>query len=292
VAAIGTRAEGEAVGWQERDYSDESYHDPVSTAWGIRRPPNGVLALLILHGVAFLLMLALQRGDGEAVAALFVLSGGAAQPLGILLHPLGTASVLSALFVILALWSLGGRLAPRVGLRRLVVLYVAGNLTAGVAYWGVARGWPTLAGAPLDYPVGALAAWCALAWTRLRDDAVQILGRVTSAAKVYAICGAIVVGLAALDARLGVVAWLAGVLAGGLCAFVLERGPGLPKLRPRTWRRVVRPSIPRSVLQPPPDEPDIDDLLAKISQEGLGSLTAAERRRLEAARRAKLRRSH
>jgi membrane associated rhomboid family serine protease len=279
------------VGWQDRDYSDGSYGEPVSTTWGIRRPPGATLALMILHGVAFLLMLALQHGDGQAIAALLPLSGSAATPLGILLHPLGNASFFTALFVVLAFWSLGGRLELRLGVQRLIAVYVLGNLAAGAAYFGVARGLPALAAMPLDYPVGALAGLCAVAWQRLRDDAVQVLGRVTSAAKVYAICGAIVVGLAILEAREGAAAWLAGALAGGVSAWLFMYWPGPVRFRRRATRQVVRPSIPRSVLQPPPAEPDIDDLLAKISRQGIASLTDAERQRLETARRAKLRRS-
>ena len=62
--------QGVAVGWQERDYSDESYGEPVSTTGGLRRPPNGTLALMIIHGAAFVLMLMLRHGNGEAIVAI------------------------------------------------------------------------------------------------------------------------------------------------------------------------------------------------------------------------------
>jgi len=282
---------GEQMGWQDRDYSDGAYGEPVSTTWGIRRPPSATLALMILHAVAFLLMLALQHGDGQAIAALLPLSGSAATPLGILLHPLGNTSFFTALFVVLAFWALGGRLELRLGVQRLIAVYVLGNLAAGAAYFGVARGLPALAAMPLDYPVGALAGLCAVAWQRLRDDAVQVLGRVTSAAKVYAVCGAIVVGLAILEAREGAAAWLAAAAAGAASAALIARWPVRVQFRRRRRYHTVRPSIPSSVIQPPPDEPNIDPILAKISREGIESLTEAERQRLEAARRAKLRRS-
>jgi membrane associated rhomboid family serine protease len=278
------------LGWQDRDYSDGSYRDPVSTTWGIRRPPSATLALMILHGVAFLLMLALERGDGRAIAGRFALSADPLNPLGILLHPLGTTRFFTALFVVLALWSLGGRLELRLGVRRLLALYVVSNLAAGAAYFGLARSLPALAVMPLDYPAGALAGLCVIAWRRLRNEAVQVLGRVTSLAKLYAICGLIVIGLALVDAGAGAVVWLAGAVAGGLAALLIEYRPVLVRPRWRTARRLVRPSVPRPVTPPPaPDELDIDDILAKISREGLASLTDAERQRLEAARQAKLR---
>ncbi|MBP7745080.1 MAG: hypothetical protein KA383_03035 [Phycisphaerae bacterium] len=283
--------QGVAVGWQERDYSDESYGEPVSTTGGLRRPPNGTLALMIIHGAAFVLMLMLRHGNGEAIVAMCALSGETAHPLGILLHPLATADVLRAAFVVLALWSLAGRLEPRMGLLRLVVLYVAGNLVAGGVYFAVARGLPTLATAPLDYPVGALAALCLTAWRQLRHDLVQLLGRVMSVATIYTICAGIVVVLAFADAREGALAWLLAAAAGAGSAPLAARWSSGPR-RPRRVRQVVRPSIPPAIIQPPLDEPDVDDILAKISREGIGALTDAERDRLERARRAKLRRSH
>jgi hypothetical protein len=52
-----------------------------------------------------------------------------------------------------------------------------------------------------------------------------------------------------------------------------------------------RPTPPATgPAPPPPDEPDIDDTLAKISRQGLDLLTQVGRDRLEAARRAKQRR--
>lgn len=283
--------QGVAVGWQERDYSDESYGEPVSTAGGLRRPPNGTLALMIIHGAAFVLMLMLRHGNGAAIVSMCAPSAESAHPLGILLHPLATADVLRAAFVVLALWSLAGRLEPRLGLPRLIVLYVAGNLVAGGVYFGVARGLPTLATAPLDYPVGALAALCLTAWRQLRHDLVQVLGRVMSVATIYAICAGIVVVLALAGERAGALAWLLAAAAGAGSAPLAARWSSWQR-RPRRVRRVVRPSIPPAIIQPPPDEPDVDDILAKISREGIDALTDAERDRLERARRAKLRRPH
>ncbi len=279
------------MGWQDRDYSDGAYGEPVSTTWGIRRPPNATLALMVVHGAAYLLAVALDRGQGQVIADRFVLSGATANRLGILLHPLGTTRFLTALFVVLALWSVGGRLEVRFGMRHLVALYLVCNVAAGAIYLAVARGLPALAVMPLDYPVGALAGFCVVAGLRLRYEAVLILGRVTSAAKLYAVCGAVVIVLAIAGARAGAVAWLAGVIAGGLAALLVELGPALVKPRQYRVRRVIRRSVPRPRAAPVTlEEPDIDDILAKISREGLASLTDAERERLEAARQAKLRR--
>jgi membrane associated rhomboid family serine protease len=279
------------VAWQDRDYSEESYGEAVSTSRGLRRPPSATLILMVLHGAAFVLLFMLQHAEGEGIAALLTLEGATTNPVGILLHPLATAEVLQAVFVVLALWSLGGRLEPRLGARRFIGLYVAGNVAAGLVYFGLARGLPGLATAPLNYPVGALAGFCVAAWRGLQHDQVQVFGRVTSTAKVYAICAGIVIALVVIGAREGAAVWLAAAATGGGSTLLIERWPTLGNRRRSSGHRVVRPSIPRSIVQPPVEEPDIDDLLAKIGRSGLGSLTAAERNRLEAARQAKLRRA-
>ena len=278
------------MGWQERDYSDDTYGEPVAMSWGLRRPPPATLTLMILHGGALLLMLMLERGDGQAILPLITLVGGAAHPLGILLHPLATTRVLAAVFVVLSLWSLAGRLEPRLGVGRLIGLYLAGNLAAGAVYFGVASGLAPLATAPLDYPVGGLASLCMAAWRSLRNDPVQVFGRVTSVAKVYAVCAAIAIALEIVRSGLGAGAWVLAALAGAAGALPVERWPRWRWSLRRTPRRKARMSVPRArTAAPPVEDIDVDEILAKISRSGIASLTDAERDRLEAARRAKLR---
>jgi membrane associated rhomboid family serine protease len=279
------------VAWQDRDYSEESYGEAVSTSRGVRRPPNATLSLMLLHGAAFVLLFMLQHTEGEGIAALLALEGATTNPVGILLHPLATTEVLQAVFVVLALWSLGGRLEPRLGVRHFIGLYLTGNVAAGLVYFGLARGLPGLATAPLNYPVGALAGFCVAAWRGLQHDQVQVLGRVTNTAKVYAVCAGLVIALVVIGARGGAVVWLAAAAAGGGSTLLLEHWPALRGRRRPRARRAVQPSIPRSIAQPPLEEPDIDDILAKIGRSGLSSLTDAERNCLEAARQAKLRRA-
>jgi membrane associated rhomboid family serine protease len=247
---------------------------------------------MVLHGAAFGLMLMLDRGGNVDIVRLLVLKGAESHPLGIVLHPFATTGLLSILFVVLALWSLGAQLEPRLNAPRLVGLYVLGNLTAGAVYFGAARLAPGLSGAPLDSPIGALAALCLAAWRQLRNEPVQVFGRVTSAGVVYGICALIVLGLALVASGVGGLAWLAAALAGGGSTLVVERLPAihLPhRLRPQ---HTVRPYSPRPVVPSTrrhEAEIDIEDILAKISREGLAALTEAERARLEAARQAKLR---
>ena len=275
------------MGWQDRDYGEGLYgsYGRAESAARTRRPPPTALALMVVHGVAFLLVLMLQSSAQPAAPLDWV--DVAKHPAGIMLHPLATGRLLSALFVVFALWSLGGRLELKLGGRRLVQLYVAGNLIAGVVYFGVVRALSAQPEHVLQYPAGALAAMCVAAWTHLADQSVNVFGRITSAAKMYAVCAVIVVAMELLVHQQDALYWLPAVAAGGAGALLVERWTQRGRRQPRR-RPAVRPSIPRKRSGSRPDEPDIDDVLAKISRSGLDSLTEDERRRLEAARQIKL----
>ncbi len=278
------------MSWRDREYWSEAYGERAVGAWRARAPRGVTLILMIVHAAAFVLMLMLAAGPGQSILALMTLTGKSAHPLGIVLHPFATTNVLSALFTVLAVWSLGGRLESRLGTGQLVALYIIGDLLAGTAYYGVARWWGVLATAPLEYPVGALAGWCVAAARSLRYETVAVFGRTTSAGKVYAVCGLIVVALAVAHDGFGALAWLVAAALGGITGLLPGHWPSVGWLHWRRMRRRVRPSIPARP-RPEPDEPDIDDILEKISRRGMGSLTSAERQRLEKARLAKLRRA-
>lgn len=270
------------MGWHDRQYDDHYTEERFSM--GVQRPPTGALTLMIIHGVAWVVMAMLSADAAEEAGSLQQLLHPAVSPLGILLHPFATTRVLSMLFVVLALWSLGGRIENRLGTRRLVGLYVAGNVTAGTVFFALGLAAPQLAVAPLDYPVGALAALVGVAWNHLRDDIVNVFGKMVSIAKVYAITAAVIVAIEIIRGGIGAATWLVATATGGMVGLW---GYELWQRSARPRRRVVRPSIPRRP-RPIADSPEIDDILAKISASGLDSLTDDERQRLEDARRRKL----
>lgn len=272
------------MGWQDREYGNEAYAEyEAGTRPRIRRPPAFTFGLMLVHLAAFVLVFAL----GRDTAAAGVLTGLLHSPAGIILHPYATTGLLTILFVVLALWSLGGRLEPRVGPARLITVYAVANLAAGGAYVGMAVWQPTLAASNLDYPIGALAALCVLAWRHLRHEPVQVLGILTTLGKMYAVMAAIALTLELLMRQEGALAWLlaaaTGAVAGELVDQVWQLG------RRQDWRRRrVRPSIPK---RPPVDDtPDVDEILAKISRSGIETLSRRELAQLEQARRALLRR--
>lgn len=277
------------MSWRDREYTQADYHDgapsPIGGS-GIRRPPNGTLGLMIAHGALFFLMVALQH-DESGILAMLQLQGAAPHPLGILLHPVSTNSLFTIIFVELVLYSLSARIELTLGLIRLIVLYAAAGLAGGLAYFGVVLAAPHLGGAELDYPVGFLAGLCYLGYRWQRNEPVSVLGWMTTAGKMYLIFAGIVAGLVVLRTGVGSVAWLATAAVGVGVGVLIERGGKVAWRSSRRRRPVVRPSIPPARRDEPDYVPDVDDVLDKISREGIDALTPEDRKRLEDARKSR-----
>lgn len=282
------------MGWQDRDYAEQTWHEQSSAGPRLRWPSRGAAILIILHIVAcvFLLLIEEEQG-GEAIISMLALSDTSAHPLAVLLHPLATRAFLTLIITVVVIWSLAGRIEQQFGFGRMLGLYVVGNLLAGGAFFAVARTWPALAGVALDYPTGAFAAWCVAVFRGLSGEIMMLFGRPRRVSHVVALAAVVIVGLLLALHRLAGVGWLVALLAGGVAEPLVRRMPALPTLTRRpARRRRVRPSVPREPRRrPTPGEPNVDDILAKISRDGLDSLTPEERDRLEAARQAKLRQS-
>ena len=268
------------MAWWEREYQQESsYARGGGAGWNFQWPPMGARVLFSLHVVAFIVLL-VSRADAEGAILPWVRLDAPpnAWP-AILFHPLGVRGF-SIVFVGYVIWSLGGLIEGRLGRRQLLRLYIFGNLLAGAAYFAIA---PLVSRGELyalDMPLGALAAWALLGWRQFHGDSVLVFNRMTTRSNLIAIGAAIVVGMAILGHGSTTTAWLLSGLAGCAAVPLAER---LPVIRfGRGRRSTSRPSARR------PAEPDIDDVLAKISRQGLDALTDAERARLEAARQAKL----
>lgn len=260
------------MGWQDRDYS-RAAADIRRIDRGAYLPGRGVTGLLMMHVAAFVLILILSGGAQTDVLRLFVLVGPSPSLAAIVLHPLANPSFLELFFVAFVIWSLGSRIEEHFGTRRLIVLYVVGNLSAGVVFVLCARLFPALAGYPLVIPLGAFAAWALLAWRELYYDAVSVFG------KVITLSTAIAIGAAGVAAGT--------ILGGGLIstgAWFLSGAAGALAGSLRRLSRAARESREQERIDPL----DIDDVLAKISRDGIGALTPTERERLERARSAKL----
>jgi len=281
------------MGVYDRDYSKSERDRERGADWRFSLPPRGTLALIVLHVLGFLMVVLMRPDAGRQAAAMFVLQGAASHPAAIVLYPIGGGSALTLPFVVCAIWVLGRRLETRIGAGRLLLLYFVGTIIAGGVYFGFAQVAPDLASYALAMPAGALAAWVLAARRNLCDEMVSVFGRLVTAARATTIGAAIVAvwiffwnGPEAtgwlIAAAAGSLAWPAvSVIAGNVGA--ATEPPQLRQAKP------VRPRPHREEVPPAADEPAVDEILDKISREGLDALTPAERDRLEAARQAKLR---
>ncbi|MCA9244000.1 MAG: hypothetical protein KDA32_08610, partial [Phycisphaerales bacterium] len=179
----------------------------------------------------------------------------------------------------------------------LLSTYAVGNLLGGGGFLIVARLNPPLAIFPLMMPIGALAAWAWWGWRNLRTDTVLVFSQAVRAGDLIAIIAAVYIGMTILGRGFGTVAWLAaigcGIAAPALVDAINEWREGRAEAPARVARRPATRSISRERSEQPAPETrddDIDDVLAKISREGMDALTDAERARLEAARQRKLHR--
>jgi membrane associated rhomboid family serine protease len=277
------------MGWRDRDYTQPSYREEVFAPGLIKRPQPTTLTLMLVHGSAFVLLMLLAMAHRFDMQVWPSLSNPFAHPAGILLHPFATLKIMSALFVVLALWSLAGRVEEVLGGKRMLLRYGVGCLAAGAAAFGWGQALGSTWGAELETPVGGLAALLVAAATHLRFESASVLGRVMPVPRMYWIAAGIVVALRLVMGGAAAIPWVLTVGAGLLIGWNIERAAQRrPTLGGTARHRGVSPRVPtrrRDVA-----EPEIDDILDKISAQGMEALTDAERERLEAARRAKLRR--
>ena len=279
------------MGIWDREYTRASFGQRGGVGWQSHLPPRAALALIGVHVFGFFVMFMIRHDVGERALLPFILRSDALHPAAILLHPFGNLSLLTLVFVVYVIWTLGGRIATRFGGGQLWLLYGLGTLISGVVYFGFAQVASNLAGYGLDMPAGAFAAWVWTAWRELSDEMVSVFGRLTTVAKATAIGAAIVAGLVFFQQGPAATGWLLAAASGGLACVVAgalrnRRRPAIG-ISPVIGGQAARTSN----AQPDADDELLDELLAKISREGIDSLTPAERDRLEAARRAKLRRS-
>ncbi|RMF82594.1 MAG: hypothetical protein D6744_05915 [Planctomycetota bacterium] len=293
------------MSWETRDYYRTEERD---WSGGARPslPSPGVLTLLLLHATTFLIVAMMHVGEGRQLARMLSFHGGDSGWPAIIAHPYAFSTLqfgvaIGLAFTLYVVWILGSMIEREFGAARLLTLYVAGNLAAGIAFFALAITSPNAATRELNAPIGALAAWGMVGWFRFDDRLVMVFGRPMTFSRVIGWAAAIVVGLAILTGGAGSTAWTAAVVAGAGTGWLAEQLPSIhigrllasrrPKTRRRTSDEAASARPPRPARPTPPVEDDIDDVLAKISRSGIDSLTAEERERLEAARLARLRAS-
>jgi len=284
------------VSWRERDYSRHSLSEYRRYLGGWRRcPARLVLTLLHLAG-AVLVLLAVNYRD---VAELLELAR--LQPLWS--GPFLTDSGLAVVITCAGLWFVGGRVEGAIGPARLVTMYVLGAVFAAGAFAMVQALAPAWARMSMTLPVGPLAAISLRAWRHGRREIVPVFAWLVPYGTILATAAAVAVGLLLVGRGLSAAAWIAALLAGlladpacdALVSMVRDLRRRATRARPRRRERAtpepMGAGVPLEVAVESAAEPDIDDVLAKISREGIASLSSQERAKLESARQAKLRQS-
>jgi hypothetical protein len=283
------------MSWRERDYTwfSESSGEAIRD-WRSLLPPAGATGLLVAHLTGFILALLLRHGVSDNAAESIALTN-ALNFWTVLTHPIATTNGLMLSSAIFAIWSLAGRIETFFGMRRMLGLYFGGNILGGLAYVVVAFYRPMNASASLAEPVGGVMAWLVTAWVLLPFENVNIFGRTFTLRSAALTFAGVVAAFTVLQYGPGSTAWVAAACAGAAVApaldaiqAALDRRTGRTARNSRPARRIdaPRPGSDES----PPAIPEIDDLLAKISRSGLGSLSDEERSRLESARLARLKR--
>ncbi len=270
------------MGWQDREYHWDGEQDYGGGTW---RPPVVTAWLL---GILIAVFVLVQSVSGPEYLAWwsYLLS-----PFGWSIQPWrGGLAVVTIIFVLL---TLGARIERSDGGGTLVGLFLLGSLAGVAAHLAVALTAPSLAGLPVaPIPNGGFAAMAMFGMHRYRDEHVSLFGYVRTVSWVIGLVALVMLAFRFLSLGPDAIGWLTGTLAGALVGTTPESVRDLSQwwavLRPRRRpRAAVRPSIPRT--PPPVEEPDpltttLDDLLEKISREGIEALTDEERDQLERAR--------
>lgn len=294
------------MGWQDREYS-QTHSGLIGRLSGRIRVTWAITFLLLLHAVAAAMMLILHSGrDADVVRAHVQLGDGALHPLAVLLHPFAMTNPLVIALVLFFLWALGRQLGETMTNAQLLLCVGGANLAAGFVYLTVALLSPTFATRVLDYPLGALAGLLWLTWYSLGDQQITLAGHSFGGRTLYAACAGLAVLFAFMNHGAGALAWLGAALAGAgatwgilkIMVRVADRPvltvplPEPPKRRSRRGTRSGTSPEPaaRRANQPTATQPEIDQILTKISREGMQALTPEERNCLEEARRELLRR--
>lgn len=258
-------------------------------AWGAYPYDGGarltwaVRALLIAMGAAYVVQVLLGVVDDGLFTRLFGLNlwrlrhGFVWQPVTYLFVHGG---LIHLLLNMLGLFFMGPETERAMGSRHFMILFFVSGILGGVGWLLISNAsWPTCVGAS-GAIFGVIGAFTALFPNRPVTVLIFYVVPVTMRAWVMAMALG-VMELAFLlgsgfDGGIAYAAHLAGGVAGYVYTAVLFRQSGA------SWRSFVR--APRwGQGSPAADSPEIDRLLDKVSREGIGSLTARERRVLEKA---------
>lgn len=282
------------MSWQDRDYSQYLDEGPTVFSSQPLRRNRAALALLIFHTACAVLLISLLIAGARLPEEYLAISAAAPNWWTILTHPAASVDFFRVLLTLLILWTIAPRIEEMFGRSRLLQSYLLGNLAAGAVFFSVARLRPAWTAQPLDYPVGAGIAWLVLFWQTARHEMTLIAGRQMRMGNVIAVVGGVLLLLTLAIGGTGSIGWMLSAAVGGAVGvwqplqlnirMSRRRTPMSGKSWPATRLRVVE-----TTSEPAADDAKIDEILKKISRDGIASLSEADREKLEAARQSKLR---
>lgn len=281
------------MSWQDRDYSQ--YLDDGPTVFSSRplRRNRAALALLIFHAACAVALISLLIAGTRLSEDFLAVSAAAPHWWTILTHPIASTDFFRVLLTLLILWTIAPRIEEMFGRSRLLQSYILGNLAAGAVFFGVARLRPAWTAQPLDYPVGAGIAWLVLFWQAARHEITMIAGRQMRMGNVIAVVGGVLLLLTLAIGGTGSIGWMLAATVGGAVGIwqPLQLNIRMPRKRQPATSRPRTPArlhVVNTTDEPAEDDAEIDEILKKISRDGITSLSESDRAKLEAARQSKL----
>ncbi len=292
------------MGLEDRPYMHPGHERQSAPPGGMRgmtlgmpKPGNAVKWLLILNGVVFLLQIFFDRGRIGRVGAMSQWLGVTADEAWQIwrfvtfqfLH--SVRSPFHIIMNMLGLYFLGTALEQRYGAKRFVAFYLSCGVTAGLTYvianiaLGM-EGWIPLIGASGGVFGIILAA--AILFPHFRIIFLFFPVPIRFAAMIiFGIMGFVILsGLADEGMRGGSfwsqVAHLGGVIAAAGWLWFLPRAQ---QAAAETRQKINQGAWERKIRRQAENQREIDDILAKIHNEGIGSLTPSERKKLQDATR-------
>ena len=283
------------MGWQDRDYaSEEGYHRTVGGRPLMRLERMQVSTLLIIANVAVFVVGALLRSprshplfEWGAMFTPAVLHG---QVWRLITSQYLHAGVWHLFFNMLGLYFLGRYLEQYWGRRKFFYFYTACGLAGNIFYLAVNLvGWlPSLPAIGASGCVLGVLGACAVLFPGIQLIVYFFPMRIRTAAALF-------LGLYALNLLSrggnagGDAAHLAGLVVGGGYAYWRRRGSSAVGGARTVVARVIKTERPRQspwrrkVEQEEQLTAKVDEILAKIKDRGIGSLTTSEKKILARA---------
>jgi membrane associated rhomboid family serine protease len=281
------------MGFRERTYYKDPYEDSSggmgSMRLGLPRPSRAVTWLLVANGVAFVLQAILDRpSDGFPLSAYGgVTVGDFWQVWRYVTFQFLHASPSHLIFNMMGLYFLGTPVEPIMGTRRFAWFYLACGCFAGLAYVVIGAAGHIPREAPIIGASGGV--YAVLLAAAIYLPQIKLFFFIPMRIAAVGIFGLMILtvssnwspnGISMAHNSMGDVAHLGGAVAAAIWIWAGPRFKGFQ------WRRAPRRRPAPGRWQKKLDDRDrdreeVDRILQKVHDQGIGSLTGKERKKLQ-----------